>query len=83
MALAGEGGDELFGGYPTYLAHKFVHLWQKLPRRLKQNLLVPVINSLPVSLNNLSFDYKIKRFIAAADELTITRHLKWMGGIAY
>ncbi len=79
VALAGEGGDELFGGYPTYLAHKYISVWEKLPQALRKNLLVPAFNKLPVSLNNLSLDYKIKRFIWAADNPPIERHLQWMG----
>ncbi len=79
VALAGEGGDELFGGYPTYLAHKYMPLWQSMPRILTENMLIPAFNSLPVSLNNLSFDYKVKRFISAANKPAVERHLAWMG----
>lgn len=81
VALAGEGGDELFGGYPTYQAHQWAKLWNYLPRTLRKNVIDPALNSLPVSLNNLSLDYKVKRFISAVDEPPISRHLRWMGSI--
>ncbi len=81
VALAGEGGDELFGGYPTYQAHQWANWWNYLPKALRKNIIDPALKSLPVSLNNLSFDYKVKRFISAVDEPPIRRHLRWMGSI--
>ncbi|MBI4533094.1 MAG: asparagine synthase (glutamine-hydrolyzing), partial [Candidatus Melainabacteria bacterium] len=81
VALAGEGGDELFGGYPTYQAHRLAMWWQLLPQTFRQHIVEPAINSLPVNLNNLSFDFKAKRFIKAANDEPVRRHLRWMGSI--
>jgi asparagine synthase (glutamine-hydrolysing) len=81
VALAGEGGDELFGGYPTYQAHRLAGIWTSVPKLLRQAVLEPAIRSLPVSHNNLSFDYKAKRFVQSADEPAVIRHLHWMGAI--
>lgn len=82
VALSGDGGDELFGGYPTYQAHSMAAIYNRLPATLRQGLIEPAVKALPVSLNNLSFDYKAKRFISAAAESPYSRHLRWMGAIA-
>jgi asparagine synthase (glutamine-hydrolysing) len=81
VALAGEGGDELFGGYPTYQAHRLAKYWGMLPAALRHGILEPAIRNLPVSMNNLSFDYKAKRFISAVEAPPVKRHLRWMGSI--
>lgn len=81
VALAGEGGDELFGGYPTYQAHKLAGVWRRVPHAIRTKVLEPAIRSLPVSMNNLSFDYKAKRFIESANQTPVDRHFRWMGSL--
>ena len=63
VALGGDGGDELFAGYPMYYAHKIAAKYNAFPSFVRSGLIEPVVNALPVSTNNLSFDYKAKRFV--------------------
>jgi len=81
VALSGDGGDELFGGYPTYQAHKMAAAWNAIPQAIRNGIIGPLIDNLPVSHNNLSFDFKAKRFISAAEQPAFVRHLRWMGAI--
>jgi asparagine synthase (glutamine-hydrolysing) len=79
VALGGDGGDELLAGYPTYVAHRMAGYYQALPQFLRGGLIEPMIARLPVSTDNLSFDFKAKRFVRSAAQPLGTRHTVWMG----
>src|SRR6185369_15043584 len=82
VALGGDGGDELFAGYPMYYAHKVAARYASIPAFVRAGLIEPVVNWLPVSTKNMSFDYKAKRFVAGTKHDIITRHHSWFGSFA-
>lgn len=80
MALVGEGADELFGGYPTYIgagvAERFANLPAWLSAAIKR-----IVESLPVSEKKMTVSFLLKRFVQGAELGGMTRHELWMSNI--
>lgn len=82
VALSGDGGDELFAGYPTYQAHHWASVFCRLPKALRGQI-SSLANRLPVSHKNMSLDFKIKKFLSSAAEThPALRNALWLGAFS-
>jgi asparagine synthase (glutamine-hydrolysing) len=72
VALSGEGGDELFGGYYTYAASLLAERFGGAAALAR-----PLVERLPSSSRKASLDYRAKRFVRAAPLPPLERHHGW------
>jgi asparagine synthase (glutamine-hydrolysing) len=80
VALGGDGGDEMFAGYPTLQAHRLIEYYERwIPFSLRAGVIPKIIDRLPVSRENISFDFKARRFISGRGVPIASRHHRWLG----
>jgi asparagine synthase (glutamine-hydrolysing) len=79
VALSGEGADELFGGYETYLADRTVKPLQLIPTSAKQFMRWAADRCLPVSDEKIGLEYKVKRWLEGSCLHPDEAHFFWNG----
>ncbi|HET7341043.1 MAG TPA: asparagine synthase (glutamine-hydrolyzing) [Methylomirabilota bacterium] len=78
VALGGDGGDELWAGYPTYRAHRLAGVYARVPALVRRRVVEPAVARLPVRPTYQSFEWKAKHFVLRHDADAVRRHLRWM-----
>ncbi|HXX30701.1 MAG TPA: asparagine synthase (glutamine-hydrolyzing) [Myxococcaceae bacterium] len=78
VALAGDGGDELFAGYDPFLAHRPAALLARLPGPLL-GFLAGAAARLPAAATNMSFDFRLKQLFRGLTAPASLRHAAWIG----
>lgn len=78
VALGGDGGDELFAGYPTFHAERLYKWYSLLPETLKK-ILSELVEALPSNHGNFSLSYNFKKFLTGNNPNPALRHLEWLG----
>jgi asparagine synthase (glutamine-hydrolysing) len=78
VALGGDGGDELWAGYPTYKAHAMARAYSLVPRFIRRAVVEPLVAAMPVSDGYQSLEWKAKRFALRWDADPMRRHVRWM-----
>jgi asparagine synthase (glutamine-hydrolysing) len=80
VALVGEGADELFGGYPTYIGAGISDRYARLPACLR-TIIRRGLEALPPSGKKMPVSFLLRRFAEGADLEGFARHLFWVSNV--
>jgi len=76
--LVGEGADELFAGYPTYLGGALAARYARLPAGVRRAV-AAAAPALGAPQGNTTVRYLLRRFLEEADRPAAARHRAWTG----
>ncbi|WP_417783947.1 asparagine synthase (glutamine-hydrolyzing) [Terasakiella pusilla] len=78
VALSGDGGDELLAGYDTFQALNVAQSLEKLMPNCVRSPMLRLIDLLPKSQKNMSFDYKLARALGGIGHGASVWHPQWL-----
>ena len=77
VALGGDGGDELLGGYDWYRAERVARYYQALPAAWQRHLTGPLLTRIPASTRKKGLGERLRRFGAGFEHPTALGHARW------
>jgi asparagine synthase (glutamine-hydrolysing) len=80
VILSGEGADELFGGYPTYVGHRMAGAYGSLPLPVRRAITRAVF-AWPQSTRKVTIEFLLKQFVTNAALPPLARHFEWFGAL--
>ncbi len=81
VALSGDGADELFGGYLTYLADSYARPLRRVPG-VARHMALRLAQALPASNAKIGLDYKLQRLLRGSFLSPDEAHLYWNGAFS-
>lgn len=78
VTLSGDGGDELFAGYDSYIANKVARLYGRLPKFVRGSTVNSILSGISPTKKKKGLINRTKRFVEGLQLSEELQHIRWM-----